>query len=77
MYVSGVRTGADGCGRVWTGAYGAYGCKWVRWGATTLKHKKNKRKQDKNECAGYVFDACMAGKFPEKHIHVRPDIKGL
>ena len=56
---------AGGCERVRTGVYG---CRCVRWDTTTLKCKKNKRKQDENECAVHVCDACVAEKFLEKYM---------
>ena len=49
---------------------GTDGCKWVCMGVLGCKDTnahKNKTKQDKNECAGYAFDGCMAGKFPGKY----------
>ena len=65
-----------GCGRVRTGLYG---CIWVCMGAVGCNGtivQGNKTKGDTNESTGYAFDACMAGKFPEKNIYVRTDIKG-
>ena len=68
IHIFRVWTGAGGCERVRTGTDG---CRWVRWGATTLKHKKKQEKTSKNECAVYVFDACVAGEISrKKHICV-------
>ena len=57
---------------------GAYGCKWACMGVVGCRGAgghKNKTSIDKTGLAGYVRVTCMAGKFPEKHIHARSDIK--
>ena len=61
--------GADGCGGVWTGAYGGYVCIWVYMGAVgcnyTKTQKNTRENKTKMSVQGRFLMHAWPGNFPK------------